>query len=621
MKIITIYNLYHKNEKKVFHVLLYSIILLGISLAIYQFFYNRSLWNDEAALALNIIDKSFSQLLQPLDYKQVAPIAYLFVEKFLTLLMGKSEYALRIFSLVAFILSIPMMYLVSNRLTNNKTLSLFASALFSVNFTFIRFSNEVKQYSLDVLFTLIIIYLTLSLSFQKSRSLLLYGLVGAVAVWFSNPSIVILAISGLYILTTEVYKKQNYKIFYPFLLWGLSFGLYYTLFIYHHPSAEFMREYWKNAFFPLGASQQAEMHFLYLHFEDIFKFVTRTPMYHALFWMLYLFGILYAFIKKNYKLLYFVFAPLLLHLFLSGLKLYPFDGRLILYLLALLTLFYAFALYSLYESLLKRIKIPLLILLVPLVIIDIEFQKHIPFDIEDQRGALAKIKQSIEPQEELYIYNMAYVSYRYYNDSGIVPIKHRVVAGSLHRGRNEQYDEELLSLKGKVWLYFAHVYRDEERYMISFLIKRGAKVIHKYSYLGCGVYHIDSTSMDRERKDPYYVDGFYGWEGGKLGRHGWSSGDAKFILPNRYNRPQKYRISFELTTVKKRFITIAINSKEIIHRQLTVGQKSLIDEVVQLHAGENSMSITTDVPADKIGRDPRDLSFAIENLKYSAVKK
>lgn len=103
---IGLYNLYHKHEKRVFHVLLYSITLLGISLAIYQFFYNRSLWNDEAALALNIIDKSFSQLLQPLDYKQVAPIAYLFVEKFLTLLMGKSEYALRIFSLVAFILSI-----------------------------------------------------------------------------------------------------------------------------------------------------------------------------------------------------------------------------------------------------------------------------------------------------------------------------------------------------------------------------------------------------------------------------------------------------------------------------------------------------------------------------------
>ncbi len=79
---IGLYNLYHKHEKRVFHVLLYSITLLGISLAIYQFFYNRSLWNDEAALALNIIDKSFSQLLQPLDYKQVAPIAYLFVEKF-----------------------------------------------------------------------------------------------------------------------------------------------------------------------------------------------------------------------------------------------------------------------------------------------------------------------------------------------------------------------------------------------------------------------------------------------------------------------------------------------------------------------------------------------------------
>jgi|GEM_PF-400913 len=618
---IGLYNLYHKNEKKVFHVLLYSIILLGISLAIYQFFYNRSLWNDEAALALNIIDKSFSQLLQPLDYKQVAPIAYLFVEKFLTLLMGKSEYALRIFSLIAFILSIPMIYLVSNRLTNNKTLSLFATALFSVNITFIRFSSELKQYSLDVLFALIIIYLTLSLSFQKSRSLLLYGLAGAVAVWFSNPSIVILAISGLYILTTEVYKKQNYKIFYPFLLWGLSFGLYYTLFIYHHPSAEFMRQYWKNAFLPLGVSSKAVIYFLHLHFEDIFKLVARTPIYPLLFWMLYLFGILYAFIKKNYKLLYFIFAPLLLHLFLSGLKLYPFDGRLILYLLALLTLFYAFALYSLYESLLKRIKLPVMILLVPLVVIMAELQKHIPHNIEDQRRAITKIKESIKPQEDIYIYNMAYVTYKYYQDSGIVPINNSVVVGSIHRGHNNQYNKELLRLNGKVWLYFAHVYRDEERYMISFLTKRGAKVIHKYSYLGCGVYHIDTASMDRARHFPYFLNGFYGWERGLIGGHGWTDGNVTPLLPNNHKSEQLYKMSFILTTIKKRSIVININDKEIYHATLLAGEKKSVDMVIALQAGDNKMSITTDTPAHKIGRDPRDLSFAIENLKYSAVKK
>jgi len=58
---------------------LFLILLVasGFALSIFQFLYNRSLWLDEAALSLNIIKKNPFQLLQPLDYSQVAPILYL----------------------------------------------------------------------------------------------------------------------------------------------------------------------------------------------------------------------------------------------------------------------------------------------------------------------------------------------------------------------------------------------------------------------------------------------------------------------------------------------------------------------------------------------------------------
>ena len=49
------------------------IIGLGIILRLVQYLYNRSLWLDEASLALNVIEKSFSGLLQPLGYDQMAP--------------------------------------------------------------------------------------------------------------------------------------------------------------------------------------------------------------------------------------------------------------------------------------------------------------------------------------------------------------------------------------------------------------------------------------------------------------------------------------------------------------------------------------------------------------------
>ncbi|MBK8875589.1 MAG: hypothetical protein IPN13_17395 [Bacteroidetes bacterium] len=56
-------------------------IVVGVGLSILNFMNFRSLWLDEAMLALNIVNKSAMELLQPLDYNQVAPIGFLLIEK------------------------------------------------------------------------------------------------------------------------------------------------------------------------------------------------------------------------------------------------------------------------------------------------------------------------------------------------------------------------------------------------------------------------------------------------------------------------------------------------------------------------------------------------------------
>lgn len=78
-------------------ILLWLLVGLGILLRLAQYLYNRSLWIDEAALALNIRDRSFSELFYPLDYAQAAPIGFLIVEKLFYQTLGHSEYVLRLF--------------------------------------------------------------------------------------------------------------------------------------------------------------------------------------------------------------------------------------------------------------------------------------------------------------------------------------------------------------------------------------------------------------------------------------------------------------------------------------------------------------------------------------------
>ena len=70
--------------------LAWIIIGFGILIRLIQYLYNRSLWADEAVLALNIVNRSYLELLQPLDYDQAAPIGFLLVEKLAVQLFGNN---------------------------------------------------------------------------------------------------------------------------------------------------------------------------------------------------------------------------------------------------------------------------------------------------------------------------------------------------------------------------------------------------------------------------------------------------------------------------------------------------------------------------------------------------
>jgi len=88
----------------------WMIIFLGVALRLAQYLANRSLWLDESYIALNIVQRSFSQLFGPLDYHQVAPIGFLLIEKVAVQAFGNTEYALRLFPLFSGIVALLLLY-------------------------------------------------------------------------------------------------------------------------------------------------------------------------------------------------------------------------------------------------------------------------------------------------------------------------------------------------------------------------------------------------------------------------------------------------------------------------------------------------------------------------------
>ena len=143
------------------------IILIGLALRLRQYLSGRSLWLDEAMLALNIVQRDFGGLLKPLDYDQGAPLGFLMLEKLTTSLLGNGELTLRLPSVIAGCLALLFFYLLLKRFLSPVGL-LPALALFAISEQLIYYASELKQYTFDVFILLGLLLIFLHATQKKS---------------------------------------------------------------------------------------------------------------------------------------------------------------------------------------------------------------------------------------------------------------------------------------------------------------------------------------------------------------------------------------------------------------------------------------------------------------------
>lgn len=146
------------DKKKVLLVILGIIWLIGIILRIKTFLTGRPLWHDECSVALSLLDRNMFDFLRPLEHYQCAPPIFMSLSKLLTYIFGLHENVLRIIPLFAGILSLPAFYFLSKDFLKSKWLILIVNFLFAVNYQLIYYSQEFKQYSSDVLVSILTLY-------------------------------------------------------------------------------------------------------------------------------------------------------------------------------------------------------------------------------------------------------------------------------------------------------------------------------------------------------------------------------------------------------------------------------------------------------------------------------
>jgi GNAT superfamily N-acetyltransferase len=226
-----------------------AFLAIGIAVRLRLFFAARSLWLDEAMLALNLLRRSSLGLFRPLDFEQSAPPLFLWLERAAVTIGGSSEMVLRTVPMLAGIATLLILAVLAARLLPPAA-ALFAIGLAALSPLLIHFGNEFKQYSLDGLAAaglLLSTHRVLVSPDERRRWLALVG-IGAVSVWLSAFSVFILAGAGFGLLTHRPSREHLGWIAAAGVIWISSFVAPY-LAVYRDASRnDYIERFWSEWF-------------------------------------------------------------------------------------------------------------------------------------------------------------------------------------------------------------------------------------------------------------------------------------------------------------------------------------------------------------------------------------
>ncbi|MCM1338436.1 MAG: glycosyltransferase family 39 protein [Muribaculaceae bacterium] len=157
------------DKKKLLGIIVPAIIFI-IAFILRILYINTSFWYDEACSWTTAIQNFPAGILQNLTSVdlQHTPL-YFFVLHFWMKIFGDNEIAIRTLSFIFGLLTIPMVYIISNKLfKNNKILIIAASAISAVSPLLVLFSVEARMYS-AVAF-LVLLSLNFLIDFENSGS-------------------------------------------------------------------------------------------------------------------------------------------------------------------------------------------------------------------------------------------------------------------------------------------------------------------------------------------------------------------------------------------------------------------------------------------------------------------
>jgi hypothetical protein len=447
----------------------WGIILLGIVLRLRQYLLNRSFWGDEASLALNLISRNFSELTQLLDYHQAAPIGFLFIEKLLIILFGNHDYVMRLFPLFAGILAIYLIYKIAR--ASFGTFGLFAVSMFSISWWLVHYSSELKQYTSDMTVALLLVYLAGNClkDSAETKDFLTLGVVGALVIWISHPSVFILAGIGLVLFLRKLTRKEYASwtwIIGIGLGWLASFGLEYLVSLQHIVADEYLIRYWKKTYVPIPPWSDKRWFIDTFYSFLFFAFHRADNTMAVITLVLTSIGVI-SIMVRNWRVGLLVISPFVIVVIVSALQRYPLKNRFMLFLVPFALLLMAEGFRGIYWLVAKwkptfaAIVSGILALAVIWQIAPITYEKATSGAKEDIRPVLEYVAENRMQDDIVYVFHKTDPVFQYYAPNyGLNTGKIMIgIYDSRKRVALQNFEDDIDSLIGnkRVWFIFSEI--------------------------------------------------------------------------------------------------------------------------------------------------------------------
>jgi hypothetical protein len=204
-------------------------VLLGLGLRCFHYLRNPSVWHDEAALLVNVLEKNFGDLLGTLYWAEAAPPLFLWLERAVALLLNDGVYPLRLLPFVASCWSVLLVQSLARRLLAPAA-AVWAVLLFATSDTLLWHACEAKPYAIDVFLAALVLTNHLrTQAWPVARQCLLHAALAPVLIFLSYPG-AFLCGASLLALLPALWRQRCPRNWLAYGLWtGCVFGAFALL--------------------------------------------------------------------------------------------------------------------------------------------------------------------------------------------------------------------------------------------------------------------------------------------------------------------------------------------------------------------------------------------------------